>query len=208
MVAGTADEGADPAELADALGADVVLIDIAMRHIDGLSAIRQIRRRCPGVRTLVLTMQDGEPYVRAALQAGADGYLLKETSRAELLIALDSVSNGKRYISPSVSAPVLARYLDHGRPDPGPGSAFDSLTAREKQVLKLIAEGRRNREIAKYLFISVKTVEKHRSNLMHKTNLHNTAALTSLAVAKGLVGNPAATQEGAQPPGRLDGDGA
>lgn len=189
-VVGSMDDAADPVALAESLKADVVLIDISMRHIDGLSAIRQIKRRSPHTRALVLTEHDTEPYVRAALLAGADGYLLKESSRDELLIAIDSVANGRRYISPSVSGHMVARYLEMNRYEP-PQSTFDSLTVREKQVLKLIAEGRRNRDIAKYLFISVKTVEKHRSNLMHKTNLHNTAALTSLAMEKGLVGSSA-----------------
>jgi two-component system, NarL family, response regulator NreC len=191
-VVAAVDDGADAVRLVTALKADLVLIDVSMRNTDGLGAIREIKRRSPETRALVLTVHGSEENIRAALQAGADGYLLKESSRAELIMAIDSVLSGKRFISPAVSAHIVARYLEHARPESSAPSRFDTLTAREKQVLKLIAEGRRNREIAKYLFISVKTVEKHRSNLMHKTNLHNTAALTSLAMEKGLVGSASA----------------
>lgn len=187
-VIGAVEDGAEAVRLAGTLAPDLVLIDISMRNTDGLGAIREIKRRSSRTRALVLTVHNGEEYVRAALQSGADGYLLKESSRAELLMAIDNVLNGRRFISPAVSAHLVTRYLEQGRQSRATPTVFDSLTPREKQVLKLIAEGRRNREIAKYLFISVKTVEKHRSNLMHKTNLHNTAALTSLAMERGLVG--------------------
>ena len=190
-VVATVDDGADAVRLVGALGADLVLIDISMRNTDAIGTIREIKRRSPATRALVLTGHSSEQHIRAALQAGADGYVLKDSSRAELLMAIDSVLDGNRFISPAVSAHIVARYLEQARPQGNGSTMFDSLTQREKQVLKLIAEGRRNREIAKYLFISVKTVEKHRSNLMHKTNLHNTAALTSLAMEKGLVGSSA-----------------
>jgi DNA-binding NarL/FixJ family response regulator len=196
-VVGAVDDGADALRLIGALHAHLVLIDISMRNTDGLGTIRELKRRSSETKALVLTGHSSEEYIRAALQAGADGYLLKDSSRAELLMAIESVLQGNRFISPSVSAHIVARYLERGRPQSGAPTVFDSLTQREKQVLKLIAEGRRNREIARYLFISVKTVEKHRSNLMHKTNLHNTAALTSLAMEKGLIGAAAAESAGA-----------
>jgi DNA-binding NarL/FixJ family response regulator len=199
-VVGAVSDASEAVRCLEATKADLVLIDVSMRSMDGLGALRQIKRRSPTTRALVLTVNDGEEHLRAALQAGADGYLLKESSRAELLIAIRGVLEGKRFISPAVSAYIVARYFESGTSDTKQ-TPFDTLTAREKQVLKLIAEGRRNRDIAKYLFISVKTVEKHRSNLMHKTNLHNTAALTSLAMEKGLVGNPArAASPATEPP--------
>jgi two-component system response regulator NreC len=187
-VVAAVDDGAEAVRLVGTLKPDLVLIDVTMRSTDGLSTIREIKRRSQQTKALVLTVHNSEEYIRAALHAGADGYLLKESSRAELVMAIESVLSGNRFISPAVSALLVARYLQQAKPEAAAPSRFDTLTAREKQVLKLIAEGRRNREIAKYLFISVKTVEKHRSNLMHKTNLHNTAALTSLAMEKGLVG--------------------
>jgi DNA-binding NarL/FixJ family response regulator len=198
-VVGAVSDAAEAVRCLDTTQAQLVLIHISMRSMDGLGALRQIKRRSPGTRALVLTANDGEEHLRAALQAGADGYLLKESSRAELLIAIREVLRGKRFISPAVSADIVTRYFE-GNTREARQTPFDTLTTRERQVLKLIAEGRRNREIAKYLFISVKTVEKHRSNLMHKTNLHNTAALTSLAMEKGLVGNPAAAPPPPPPP--------
>lgn len=187
-VVGTADNGSDALKLVEALRPEIILLDISMDSIDGASAISEIKRRAPGTFAVVLTVQDGEEHIWAALQAGADGYVLKEASRTELLMAIDSVLNGKRFISPTISAQIVARYLQHGRGKVAGPSQFESLTVREKQVLRLVAEGRRNREIAKFLCISVKTVEKHRSNLMHKLKLHNTAALTTLALEKGLLG--------------------
>lgn len=186
-VVGAAPDGAEAVRLAGALKPDVVLLDTAIDPLDGLSAIREIKRRSPATRAVVLTMQDSERSVWTALQAGADGYVLKAASRSELLMALEVVMGGRRFISPLVSSQIVARFLQDGRAAAGAPTEFDSLTLREKQVLKLVAEGRRNREIAQALFISVKTVEKHRSNLMHKLDLHNTAALTSLAIEKGLL---------------------
>jgi DNA-binding NarL/FixJ family response regulator len=187
-VIGTVDDSTEAVRTLGTLKPELVLIDITMRNMDGLSAIREIKRRSSDIKVLVLTSNNSEQHIRAALQAGAEGYVLKEASRAELLMAIESVLSGKRFISPAVSAHIVTMYLEKGPHEGRADSLFDTLTAREKQVLKLIAEGKRNREIAKYLFISVKTVEKHRSNLMHKMDLHNTAALTSLALEKGLVG--------------------
>ena len=137
-------------------------------------------------KILVLTVHKTEEYIRAALQAGASGYVLKDASRAELLFAIQSLVAGKTFISPAVSDRIVTAYL-HREQSGAVRSLSDTLTVREKQVLKLIAEGRRNREIATYLYISVKTVEKHRSNLMQKLNVHNTAALTTFAIENGHV---------------------
>jgi DNA-binding NarL/FixJ family response regulator len=193
-VVGAVDDSAEVLRVLASMRPDLVLIDISMRNMDGLSAIREIKRRSADAKVLVLTANHGEQHIRAALQAGVEGYVLKDASRAELLMAIESVLSGKRFISPAVSAHIVSMYLENAPPAPRADSLLDTLTAREKQVLKLIAEGRRNREIAKYLFISVKTVEKHRSNLMHKMDLHNTAALTSLAMEQGLVGSGASAE--------------
>jgi two-component system, NarL family, response regulator NreC len=166
---------------------DLVLMDLAMPQMDGMSAIRELKRRVGTTKILVLTMHKTEEHIRAALQAGASGYLLKDACRAELLMAILAVMAGKTFISPAVADRIVTGYLDPDHGHGGVRSLSDTLTAREKQVLKLIAEGRRNREIAEYLFVSVKTVEKHRANLMAKLNLHNTAALTSFAIENTLV---------------------
>jgi two-component system, NarL family, response regulator NreC len=170
----------------DAVSPDVALIELSLPELDGLDAIREIKRRYPGARTLVLTVERSAESVHAALKAGADGYLLKEASRAELLLAIGTVLRGKPFISPAVSQSLVAKYLEDSE-DAG-ARAVGRLSARETQVLKRIAEGQRNRQIADELKISVKTVEKHRANLMHKLKLHNTAALTSFAIENRLTG--------------------
>lgn len=186
-VIGAVDNGRDAVRLATLLKPDLVLMDLAMPHMDGMSAIRELKRRAPDIKILVLTMHKTEEHIRAALQAGASGYLLKDAARAELLIAIVSVMRGRTFISPAVADRIVAGYLDHEAPEGAMRARSDTLTAREKQVLKLIAEGRRNKEIAEYLFVSVKTVEKHRANLMSKLDLHNTAELTSFAIQNSLL---------------------
>jgi two-component system response regulator NreC len=186
-VVATVDNGRDAVRSVGLLKPDILLIDLAMPQMDGMTAIRELKRRACETRILVLTMHKTEEHIRAALQAGASGYLLKDASRAELLMAIHSVMSGKTFISPAVADRIVSGYLDQDNGDTALRSRSDTLTAREKQVLKLIAEGRRNRDIAEYLFVSVKTVEKHRANLMGKLNLHNTAALTSFAIENAMV---------------------
>jgi DNA-binding NarL/FixJ family response regulator len=122
----------------------------------------------------------------AALEAGADGYVLKDANHSELVMAMKTVLKGKRYLSPGISEKVIQGYLD-GRKGYKATTAWDTLTQREREILKLIAEGYKNKEVADYLYISLKTVEKHRANLMRKLDLHNAAALTAFAIEKGLV---------------------
>jgi DNA-binding NarL/FixJ family response regulator len=185
-VVGAVDNGRDAVRLVGLLKPDLVLMDLAMPQMDGMSAIRELRRRTADAKILVLTMHKTEEHIRAALQAGGNGYVLKDASRAELLMAIRSVMAGRTFISPAVADRIVTGYLDRERGDGAVRPLSDTLTVREKQVLKLIAEGRRNRDIAEYLFVSVKTVEKHRANLMGKLKLHNTAALTSFAIANSL----------------------
>jgi DNA-binding NarL/FixJ family response regulator len=180
------DNGRDAVRAVGVLKPDLVLMDLSMPGMDGLAAIREIKKRYPEIRILALTVHKTEEYIRTALEAGASGYVLKDASRQELLMAIQSVLNGKTYISPAVSERIISGYLDGGKA-PTVRSASDALTTRERQVLKLIAEGHRNKDIAQYLSISVKTVEKHRANLMHKLNLHTASALTAFAIENGLV---------------------
>ena len=151
-----------------------------------MEAIREIRRLSKEVRILVLTVHKSEEYILATFKAGADGYVLKEATHEELLMAIKSVLKGKSYISPEISEKVLEGYLE-GRKRLKSQTSWETLTSREREILKLIAEGYKNKEIAQELCISVKTVEKHRSNLMEKLNLHNVQALTAFAIEKGLV---------------------
>jgi DNA-binding NarL/FixJ family response regulator len=167
----------------------VVVMDLSMPNMSGLRAIREIKRRSAQTKIVVLTADASRQGIRAALDAGADGYLMRETSREELVLALDTVLSGKRFISPSALSNIIGEVLEEGDgPQRGASPAVRGLSARQREVLKLIAEGKRNREIAEALGISVKTVEKHRSNVMQKLDLHNTAALTTFAIESRLIG--------------------
>jgi DNA-binding NarL/FixJ family response regulator len=181
-----AEDGRDALRCVASHTPDLILIDLAMPKMNGLEAIREIRRHHGGTKILVLTVHRSEEYVHAALEAGADGYVLKDSTHAELLMAIRHVLSGRRYLGPGASEMVIEGYLE-GRKSLGRKSVLDTLTQRERETLKLIAEGYRNREIADFLCISVKTVEKHRGSLMRKLNLHNSAALTAFAMEKGLL---------------------
>ncbi|MFO7785934.1 MAG: response regulator transcription factor [Desulfatiglandales bacterium] len=181
-----AGDGQEAIRCVDAHSPDLVLIDLTMPRMDGLEAIREIRRRHTTTRILVLTVHRTEEYIHAALEAGADGYVVKDSTHSELLMAIHHVLSGKRYLGPEASEKVIEGYLE-GQKSLRKKTVLDTLTQRERETLKLIAEGYRNREIADFLCISVKTVEKHRGSLMKKLKLHNSAALTAFAVEKGLV---------------------
>ncbi|MHB8721735.1 MAG: LuxR C-terminal-related transcriptional regulator [Steroidobacteraceae bacterium] len=175
---------------------DVVLIDFILPETSGCELLAQIKHAAPRARTLVLTAHDGEGNIRAALNAGAQGYVLTHANRAELLPAIRSVSAGRHFISRGIANKILSGYLS-GKKRRRKRKLPRGLTARERQVLRRVALGNSNKVIALELSLSVKTVEKHRSNLMRKLNLHNAAAVTLFAVRAGLAEEP--------PPGRLEG---
>ena len=185
-IVGEAEDGREAIRCVEKLKPHLVLTDLSMPRMNGMEAIREIRRRAPETKVLVLTVHKTDEYILATLQAGADGYLLKDSTHAELLAAVRHVLSGKHYISPGISDKVLDGYLE-GRKTLKTRTSWETLTAREREILKLIAEGYKNKEIADDLCISVKTVEKHRANLMEKLNLHNVQALTTYAIEKGLV---------------------
>jgi DNA-binding NarL/FixJ family response regulator len=185
VVAGELESARDAARAIGTLSPDLILMDLSMPGMNGIEAITEIKRRFPAVRILVLTIHRAEEYIHESLRAGADGYVLKDASHDELRLAIRSVLNGKTYLSPDVSAKVVMGYLAKGKE--GAVTPWSTLTHREREVLKLVAEGRPNRSIAEFLRLSVKTVEKHRSNLMRKLDLHNTSKLTTYAIEKGLV---------------------
>jgi DNA-binding NarL/FixJ family response regulator len=185
-VVGEAEDGFDAIRLVRDTKPDLILLDLSMPRLDGLSAMRDIKRVCPETKILALTIHTDEDYVLDAFKAGADGYCLKDAGRTELLMAIESVFAGKPYFSPGIADKVLEGYLE-GRQKIKSTSSWESITQREREVLKLIGEGYKNKEIADLLYISVKTVEKHRSNIMKKLDLPNTAALTAYAIEKGLV---------------------
>lgn len=166
----------------------IILMDLNMPHINGAEAIRTIKRRHPKVKIIVLTVHKAEEFVRSTLDAGADAYILKDDTRLELISAIRHVQNGRSYLSPCVSSMVVTGYL--GRNDPSTQQAsWEVLTTREREVMKLVAEGFKNKQIGDYLSISLKTVEKHRSNLMKKLNLHSASAITAYAMDNNLLVN-------------------
>jgi len=184
-IVGEARDGLDAVRVISELKPDLALMDLSMPRMSGIDAIREVKRCCPDTKVLVLTVHKTEEYVIASLKAGANGYLLKESTHQELLHAVSHVLDGRPYLSPGISDTIISGYLS-GRKD-DVHTSLDTLSQREKEVLKLIAEGHKNKEIAEYLFISVKTVEKHRDNIMKKLNLHSTLALAKFAMENGLV---------------------
>lgn len=185
-VAGESDNGCHAIQLAIKLAPDLVLMDLNMPGMNGIEATRALKTRLPDVKILVLTMHKTDEYIHESLKAGADGYLLKDATRAEFSAAVHSLLEGKTYLSPDISERVVKGYLKPGG-SLGHTSSWDTLTDRERVVLRLVAEGRSNKHIAEYLCLSVKTVEKHRSNLMRKLDLHNASSLTAYAIEKGLM---------------------
>jgi len=165
---------------------DLLLLDLSMPRLSGISVIKELRRQFSEMRILVLTIHESDQYVIETFEAGANGYCIKDASREELLLAINSILNGKTYISPGIADNVMEGYLE-GHKKIKSKSSWENLTHREREVLKLLAEGYTNKQIGDLLNISVKTVEKHRANIMQKLNLHNAAALTAFAIDQGLV---------------------
>lgn len=180
-IVGEAEDGKGALEMARTLSPDVVLMDLSMPELDGVEATRRIKQVAPQVRVLVLTVANCERRVAEALAAGADGYALKKLGHGELMAAIQAVCAGKTYLGPGLSEDLVKEYLEGS--DMGGGS----LTAREREVLQLIARGHKNREIADDLGIAIKTVETHRTKIMQKLDLHNSAELAAYAIRRGLI---------------------
>jgi DNA-binding NarL/FixJ family response regulator len=185
-VVGEAENGRDAVRAVGQLAPNLVLLDLTMPGMNGIEALTQIKQRYPEVRVLVMTLHRTEEFIHASLQAGADGYILKDATHDELRVAIRTVLQGKTYLSTDVSGKVVSGYLAGGKTSSA-GSVYDTLTHREREVLKLVAEGKSNKEVAEFLSLSVKTVEKHRSNLMAKLDVHNASGLTAYAIEKGLL---------------------
>jgi DNA-binding NarL/FixJ family response regulator len=164
---------------------DVVLMDIGMSNLNGFEATRQIKKKSPEVKVLILTMYQDDEYVLQALQSGASGYVLKDVAVEELVTAIRAVNNDQYYLSPSISRTVIDAYLR--KTEKGEKEPSELLTAREKEIVQLIAEGYTNKEIAGKLYISVKTVDAHRSHIMEKLDIHDVALLVKYAIRKGIT---------------------
>lgn len=185
-IVGEAEDGLNAVRCVEKHNPDLLLLDLSMPKMSGISAIKDIKTRIPETRILVLTIHESEEYILEVFQAGADGYCLKDASHSELVIAIRHVLSGNRYISPGISDKVLEGFLEE-RKSLKSVTSWDRLTQREIEVLKLVGEGYKNKEIANYLCISPKTVEKHRSNIMGKLDIHTASGLTAYAIDKGLV---------------------
>jgi DNA-binding NarL/FixJ family response regulator len=184
VVAETGD-GREAVRLASELKPDVVLLDIAMPHLNGVEAMQQLEKRVPGVRMLVLSMYSDEAYVTRAIRAGASGYLLKDSADTDLIKGITAVAQGKSFFSPAAARVIVDSYA---RPAAtGVADRFESLSEREREVFQLVAEGYSNKEVAEMLHISPATVETHRAHVMEKLDLHSTAELVLCAVRRGIV---------------------
>lgn len=180
-VVGEAADGREAVKLAAESKPDVALIDLAMPMLNGLDTCREISKVSPSTRTILLTMYSEEQYILEALRAGVTGYLLKAKASTDLEQAIREVSRGAVYLSPGISRNVVQAYLHSGEP------LTDPLSPREREVLQLVAEGKTTKEIASVLGISVKTVESHRTRIMAKLNIHETAGLVRYAIRQGLI---------------------
>jgi two-component system, NarL family, response regulator NreC len=185
-VVGEAANGREAVTMAENLSPQVVVLDIAMPVLNGIEAAEQILKVDSQVGVILLTMHADESYVLRALHAGVKGYLLKESAEEDLLSAIRCVARGKPFFSKAINEVLLEDYMRVLKQQ-GLSDTFDLLTVREKEVLQLLAEGRTNKEVATLLDVSPYTVESHRTNLMQKLNVHNTAELVLYAVRKRLV---------------------
>jgi len=185
-VVGSADNGKALVEAALRLAPEVVVLDVSMPILNGIDAAREIRKALPTTHLVFVSMHSNAIYLRKALQAGASGYVLKSGASEDLLTAIEAARKGDSYVSPGFGRDVIDSLQN---PLPKATRAVIELTARQRQILQLVAEGKQNKEIADILCVSVKTVEFHRSSLMTKLGVHTVAELTRLAIQEGLIGS-------------------
>lgn len=183
--AGQASDGLEALAAVEQMKPDLVLLDLSMPRLGGLSALSEMRRRAPATRILVLTMHADDEYLRQCLKEGASGYVLKQAADQELLLAIRAVMRGDVYIHPAMTRALLGNLVEHARDAAGPNRDDEALSEREAEVIKQVARGYTNQEIAAQLALSVKTVETYRSRAMEKLGLTGRAALVRYALAKG-----------------------
>ena len=187
-IVGTAGDGKAAIAEVDRLMPDIVIMDLTMPRTDGARAITEIKRKHPEIGVVVLTFHKEDAHIHSALLAGADAYVLKDDGCGELLSAVSNVLAGKSYLSPAICDRVMSGYVRAAvEPQESVTASWEVLSERERQVLKLVAEGYKTREIADYLSLSAKTVEKHRTNMMRKLDLHGISAVTVYAIENGLL---------------------
>jgi len=184
QVVATADNGNDAVALAKAWQPDIAVLDVTMPELNGLEAARQIRVECPQTQVVILSMHEGEDYLREALRAGAAAYVLKRAVAKELVGAIEAVLRGEPYLDPAMTRTLISDYV---RKVDRVDATADALTDRELEVLRLVAQGLTNRQIALALHISIKTVQSHRANLMEKLDAHDRTELVRYAIRRGLI---------------------
>lgn len=185
-VVGETGNGRDAVRLATELKPDIAILDVTMPQLNGIETARQLVKKLPNIRVLMLSMHAEEAYIVQALRAGAKGYMLKDSADVELLRAVTALAGGASYFSPAVSKVMLDDYVRH-LAEKGVPDRFDSLSDREREILQLIAEGHSNKEIAAILSVSPVTIETHRSHILQKLDVHNTAELVLFAVRRGVI---------------------
>ncbi|HLW75718.1 MAG TPA: response regulator transcription factor [Bryobacteraceae bacterium] len=185
-VVAEAADGREAVDMAAEEKPDVVVMDIAMPHLNGVEAARQIALKNPDTAIVILSMHSDESYVIRSLKAGARAYLLKDSAEADLIAAIAAITEGKSYFSPAVSRLLKEDYM-HRLAEAGEEDTFELLTTREREVLQLVAEGKSNKEVANLLNLSLYTVETHRTHILQKLNLHSVPELILYAVRKGII---------------------
>jgi two-component system, NarL family, response regulator NreC len=185
-VVGEAENGREAVRFARDLNADVVIVDIAMPHLNGIDAAAQIAKTSPGTHVIILSMHSDEEFLIRALNAGAKGYLLKDSAEPDLVRAVRSVAKGKPFFSPDIAHVLIEDYMRRLQQE-GVQDTYELLTEREREVLQLLAEGHSNKEVAQVLNLSLHTVETHRTNFMQKAGLHNTAEIVLYAMRKKII---------------------
>ena len=187
-IAGEAANGEDSISLYDSLKPDLVIMDISMPGMNGIEATRIIKENDPNAKILILTMHDNQEYLNQIIRSGAKGFVLKNTDKEELLDAVKTVAGGENFFSKDISKLIIENYIRSAKDsDKNEGYKEVPLTKREVEILKCIAEGNSNQEIANKLYISYNTVDTHRKNIMHKLSIKNTAGLVRYAIEKGLI---------------------
>ena len=185
-VVGEATDGRTAVQMADQLLPDIVIIDIGMPNLNGIQATTQIVKKNPQTGVIILSMHSDETYITRALAAGARGYLLKDNAEVDLFRAVQVVAQGKPFFSPAIAKTLLEDYMRHMQ-QRGLEDSYDLLTAREKEILQLLAEGKSNKEVATMLNLSTNTVETHRTRIMQKLDLHSAAEIVLYAVRKRII---------------------
>jgi DNA-binding NarL/FixJ family response regulator len=186
-VIGDAGDARSGIDLVQKLRPDVVVLDITMPGLSGIDAVGPLKKAAPHARVLMASQHEGMKFVQQALQAGADGYLSKDSEPEELALAIESIRRGDSYLSPKVANGIMARAVRGEVPPPAETSALVSLTPREREVFQLLALGKANKEVASLLGLSLGTVKKHRENLQRKLDCHSAAELARLAIREGLL---------------------